>query len=492
MAAALLKFITKPMKIFPITPRTMTLVLAYLHRHAVKWLPGRGTGAAHLQALARWIEKPDPTLRTLRNHQLLAAHIALLQAADLVSVSSENGETARHWLCRPTVFKWLKLSLSDQLAPFLDILPDSADWNATLQSLNLAEALPLDYAAYLKQHLQRQCESAALPEDGRTQLATSPTSAQWELNLPENLPLSTLFHLLQFGDWQPGQPWLCSPLTIAPASKRGYSPIIIQGYISQATGQPLSAEQQHQLLAWWAQATMVQVRTVTLLSTRRPEQLAEIAQNRRLQARFHQQIGPRHAIVSADLIPSLQRWLAAQNIPLDAPDTLPGGAAETTPEYTWLALQVLAGLSALIELPISIPYSELETAEARLTAEERAELDYLAQDILEGIQQAIRGRDAFFPASHPANEAWLGTIRTALNEELCLDITYQSLVDRQPYPRRVEPLRLEQRGSLYYLHAYCYLAEANRIFRLDRVHACQVVSCHTATDDVVNGAWETI
>jgi hypothetical protein len=179
--------------------------------------------------------------------------------------------------------------------------------------------------------------------------------------------------------------------------------------------------------------------------------------------------------------------LAAQNIPLDAPKTLPGSAAETTPEYTWLALQVLAGLSALIELPISIPHAELETAEARLTAEERAELDYLAQNMLEGLQQAIRGRDAFFPAPRPANEAWLENTRTALNEERCLDIAYQSLVDNQPssnavtrhYSRRVEPLRLEQRGSLYYLHAYCYLAEANRIFRLDRIHACELAECTT-------------
>jgi predicted DNA-binding transcriptional regulator YafY len=38
-----------------------------------------------------------------------------------------------------------------------------------------------------------------------------------------------------------------------------------------------------------------------------------------------------------------------------------------------------------------------------------------------------------------------------------------------PRRRTVQPLWLEQRGNLHYLHGYCYLAEADRVFRLDRV-----------------------
>ncbi|MCB0010031.1 MAG: WYL domain-containing protein, partial [Anaerolineales bacterium] len=39
--------------------------------------------------------------------------------------------------------------------------------------------------------------------------------------------------------------------------------------------------------------------------------------------------------------------------------------------------------------------------------------------------------------------------------------------------RRVQPLRLEKRGALYYLYAYCYRVEENRTFRLDRIEAVQ-------------------
>jgi predicted DNA-binding transcriptional regulator YafY len=40
--------------------------------------------------------------------------------------------------------------------------------------------------------------------------------------------------------------------------------------------------------------------------------------------------------------------------------------------------------------------------------------------------------------------------------------------------RQVQPLRLEKRGSLYYLHAYCYRAETNLTFRMDRIQHLQL------------------
>ena len=81
----------------------------------------------------------------------------------------------------------------------------------------------------------------------------------------------------------------------------------------------------------------------------------------------------------------------------------------------------------------------------------------------------MRGRDAFFPAPEEPPQELIDHIQQAMAAEQWLDIAYQSLVDRRPYWRRVYPLRLEARGRLYYLHAYCALAEADRIFRLDRI-----------------------
>jgi predicted DNA-binding transcriptional regulator YafY len=62
-----------------------------------------------------------------------------------------------------------------------------------------------------------------------------------------------------------------------------------------------------------------------------------------------------------------------------------------------------------------------------------------------------------------------------MSREQAIDLTYQALGECTPTCRRVYPLRLEERGSLVHLHAYCTLAEANRTFRLDRVHEWHIV-----------------
>ncbi|MBK7180896.1 MAG: WYL domain-containing protein, partial [Chloroflexi bacterium] len=61
-------------------------------------------------------------------------------------------------------------------------------------------------------------------------------------------------------------------------------------------------------------------------------------------------------------------------------------------------------------------------------------------------------------------------VQQALRQERSLQINYQPLGSSQPSWREVQPLRLEQRGALYYLYAYCLRAETNLTFRLDRIH----------------------
>ena len=97
-----------------------------------------------------------------------------------------------------------------------------------------------------------------------------------------------------------------------------------------------------------------------------------------------------------------------------------------------------------------------------------------AQQILQGVQDAIRGGDAYFPPEQPVAVELVETVRKALAAEQDLLIDYQALGDPVPRRRRVEPHRLEERGGGIYLHAYCYLAEGNRVFRLDRIHTWQM------------------
>ena len=294
-----------------ITPRTLTLVLAYLHREVVRWLPGRGMAAGHLQALALWIGQPAADLRTVRAHRLLAGHLAVLRAAGLLQV------TGGYWHPTAAAFAWLRADTDAQLAWLLRLLPDSLRWAETVAAMALDETLPLDAAAFLQQTLARQMgqgEQAACL--GQWVGAESGTRT-WQIALPERLAPLVLFHLLQFGDWQPGEWWRCTPLTVAAAGARGYTPLQIELWLGSATGQPVDVERQKELLAWWDEAGAYQVQQVMLLSTRQPSQLAEIAGNRRLYRQFHRQISPRHAVV-APALGNLRKFIADSGFTLES------------------------------------------------------------------------------------------------------------------------------------------------------------------------------
>jgi hypothetical protein len=297
------------------------------------------------------------------------------------------------------------------------------------------------------------------------------TEETWQLSLPITLPLPALFHLLQLGQWRPDEPLRCTPLSIATAGQRGFSLTRIEMTFMDATGQSLSDGQMQQLLDWYERGQNYRIDAVYLLSARQPHQLAQIVADGRLRRRVHRQISPRHALVSPAIRPSLQRWLARRNSILASSSGESPAKSRPLPDaaYSWLGLRLLVELAGTIELPFPAPYHSLAQVESRLTPHELTELEQQVLSITDGLRAAIRGRDAFFPAHAEPPHELIEQIQQAMAAEQWLDIAYQSLLDRRPYRRRVYPLRLEARGRLHYLHAYCSLAEADRIFRLDRI-----------------------
>lgn len=64
----------------------------------------------------------------------------------------------------------------------------------------------------------------------------------------------------------------------------------------------------------------------------------------------------------------------------------------------------------------------------------------------------------------------LALIRTALRRRHALELVYEPR-DGAPGVRTVIPTRLEQHGAHWYLYAFCLVARADRVFRLDRIMA---------------------
>jgi predicted DNA-binding transcriptional regulator YafY len=133
-------------------------------------------------------------------------------------------------------------------------------------------------------------------------------------------------------------------------------------------------------------------------------------------------------------------------------------------------LEVLRGLAKIIQLPFSLPRRGTDEAYEWLSLGQQADLELKINQVLDGVKDAIRGRDAYFLPEGEPDSALIEGIEAAINQEKVIEIAYQALGESVPRLRQVEPHWLERRAIAVYLHGFCFLAEANRVFRLDRIH----------------------
>lgn len=456
------------MDVIPLTPYRLMLLLAYCQHYTPRFLPARCLSATHLRRLALWLDQPAPRLRTARDHPLLAAHLVVAHSAGLLTAAGG------HWHLAPAALDWLAADRLTQIESLRLACVDEAAWQAAADTLGLRHTFNLAFPAFLAQQLARLAQSP--PPDPQLAVWLEPAGDDvWRLRLPAHLPLPLHFHLLQIGDWaETGKPpdlWTGSGYAIAAAAQRGYSPLRIEAILTAATDTPFSQTQRQQLAAWYGRHDAVQIQPVYLLQTRQPAQLVDILAVRRLRRHVTRQISPRHAIVAPSLIPGLRLRLRAAGIPLLAADPVPAPPAESAadPATLWLGQRVLAEIGRLLPLSIPPDHHTEDALAAQLTPAQRAEAERYAGQIIAALRTAVRGGDPFYPAERPCDPALLAAIETAFAAEDTLEIAYQGLGDEQPRWREVQPLRLETRGALTYLHAYCYTAVADRLFRLDRV-----------------------
>lgn len=458
--------------VYQFSPETVTLLLAYVHYYTPKWHPiGRSIDPAHLRKISCVIGQTSSKIWSLKDDRLLAGHFALLHCANFLSLAP-NG-----LLVLPKAMEWLHCGTREmQLKWLIKDIDDDAKWAHSISQLRLGDCLGIDYQTFMSQQLKRQYEQCHRSDFTPARWVEIEDGQAWHLDLPDNLPLWLRFDLLQLGNWSPEEPFVCTPITIATASRRGYGEQTIQWLLETATGTSLSSKQVEQLHLWVNNANAYRVQTVHLLSTAQDQQLRQILRLKRLRQFVVAQISPRHAVVQPAIEAPLARWLKKQSFSLDGqlnqddatPSSLDHGI------YHWLGLRLLIGLGSLINLPYPPPHQLLEDATNQLPSVQVAELEQIAERLVNNLRDAIRGKDTFFPTERPINEAYVDKIRDAIAHEKQLVIMYRALGDRQSRTRKIQPLRLELRGHLGYLHAYCYLAERNLTFRVDRIEA---VSC---------------
>lgn len=461
-----------------VTPYRLSLILAYLQYYTPKRLQnGRFLPIQDLRNLANRIGHPLPKLNSLKQHKILSMHFVLLQAAQFISAKSAI------ILPQPATTRWLHLPHQEAIDHLLSALNDPDCWQQACADLALEKAIDVDSRVYLQQSFSRQREQQLPEMPQNLQWLETEDEAAWHFHVPRTLPLWLQFDLRQLGEWVQETELICTPLTIATANQRGYSPETIIWLLETGTQENLSSKQKQQLQEWSRRANAYKLQSVQLLSTAQPAQMGAILRQKRLRKHVIQHLSPRHAVVSTAIAPQLEKWLQKQHFPLkqenlkekeqsaktDIEENMGVALSEQT-AVQWLGTRVLIGLSELTHQPIPSPYSLLEQIEGELNENDQSELEAVADKLLNGLREAIRGRDAFLPARQPVPQAWLDLVKQAIWDDTSLQIQYRPLGSRQPSWREVQPLRLEQRGGLYYLFAYCLRAETNLTFRLDRIH----------------------
>jgi hypothetical protein len=444
----------------PITLHTAVSTLAYIHYYTTPFLPTRLMPITQLRHLAQYIGQKNKPFNHIQEHKLLAAHLVLLSAANLLLHDDQ------FWYCSPCLDDWLSAEPAAQITTFIQAI-EQCHWTAAAQEMNLTGVFDDAYATWISQCLSREARRLPNPPSHAKWEAHTPTA--WLLHLPPVMPAHTFFHIHQLGHWSPPSLVQITPLTIAAARLHGYALPFIEFILELATETTLADTQQSQLINWYQQAETYRIESALLLTVNRPEQLSAIFQRKNLRRLIERQLSPRHAIVQTAIIPVLTKWLAKQGYALQSPGVNYLTDDLTPTEYHWLGLHLLAELGQLIPLPVPPPFDLLEHSQSTLPPAQQDRLARLSVSIVESLREAIRGRDAFFPAQHPVPAETLDLIRQAVYHETPLLICYQALGEIEPSWREVHPLRLDQYGALYYLHAYCLRAEANRTFRLDRI-----------------------
>lgn len=441
-----------------ITINSVTNTLAYIQNYTPKYMPGRCFTVSDLSQLSAWLECQNQA-RSLRQNAHLAIHIALLLAAKIIRHND------RFWYLTPAVTTWLAqekpVQIENLLHPF-----SSCQLKGMIETLNLEAALPIDRVAFYQQQLARLQNQP--PLDPFPAVWHFISEDEWHLCLPPSLDSSTRFHLLQYGDWQPERPLIISSRTIAKAAQQGHGLMHIGFYIEKATHQTLPVQQQQQLFEWYHRSEAISIETVNLLTTRQPEDLAALINNGNFRPYIIKQLSSRHAAVRAEGMPSLAKWANKRGYNLstitdaDIPPPTPTA-------YQWFGLNLLVSLSKLLPTPYPAPHAELAALSQTISAAELTALAQLTEKIIEELKEAIQGRDAFFPTAQSPTPFLIEQIQQAIEQQTTLQIAYLPLFAAHPNYHELEPLRLERRGALYYLHAYSRRTEGNLTFRLDRI-----------------------
>ncbi|MEZ4705646.1 MAG: WYL domain-containing protein [Caldilineaceae bacterium] len=382
---------------------------------------------------------------------------------------------AGHWLLHPAL-----------PAPALTSAPDEPAAARTLTAAHTAVAA-------------RWVESTAAAPGAAMSEARWLTPPYLQLEIAAAAPFDQQAHLAAFADdgrllpppdaeHGPRHLWLLHRDALARAAAAD-RPFVQLTDALAALELALPAAHMAALQRWHEEGRTLRLRTLPLLQSRQPDQMAALWQDRRLRPLLQELLSPTTATLNAstaeaaDLLRRAGHWVAHPA----APAALPARAAALDEEENadpaatligpdagllWLASQLYQQLGAHLTLPAPMPSPTLDRLWRHIDPYQQALLHSQLDQLLQRLQNLLDGytHSAAPYTPEPVDpEQWLPPINAAIAAGRSLTIHYYSAGRNLLTRRTIDPYWIETRHGIPYVRAYCHQSARDRLFRLDRV-----------------------
>lgn len=168
------------------------------------------------------------------------------------------------------------------------------------------------------------------------------------------------------------------------------------------------------------------------------------------------------------LLEDLENVVFFVGVPPYTPDTL----IEVTIDDDMVWISYADWFSRPMKLSGGELLSLLTAGETALSFDNQDEAGALARGLAK-LRLASGSSDTVDVEISSVDRTFLPTLRDAADSQTCVDIDYYSFSSNSKTTRRIEPDRFAVVDGAWYVGAYCHLANADRVFRVDRIESLE-------------------
>jgi hypothetical protein len=296
-------------------------------------------------------------------------------------------------------------------------------------------------------------------------------------------PLAVLWSLHEIVEEQEGRTVLTAR-SLLRALDRGRTAEDVIEQLERDGGEALSPSLLHLLYTWAERRGEVVLRQATILETRDPALLQELAAARRVRDKFTGTLSQRAVTVDASAVDLLVRQMERRGLhvtrdviardasSLAAPPLSESASADRVTVVAALELASRLGREAGVR--VNAPWPLIRDWKAALSPAERDAVEGWVGEVQRGLQsRRPRSMEDYRPPFEAPPR--LSLLERAIAAGATVEIEYHA-PGRAPTVRRVDPLRLERWGrrGVDYLIGFCHERGEERTFRVDRMARIEV------------------